>query len=267
MGVEIISKNIKLCYIFIKGEKDKDIEINLDNELEFVWDGKYLTIDKKENYIDGFYGENINNFNLIIGQNGSGKTHHLKKIIEATHSLNGKMIKIVKIDEMYFVFHWNGFEIENYIKNVEIIGKENIITETYKISEYGIGEYDLKSAHYKNIKDKSSGYQSIFFTNQFSISTQDFESISDGLYHPYNSGLKHLLRFPDKMFGEGPSNKIVNIYDNYFYYLASNFYVNPVSEEVLKGFKLERPAKISIINTNLYELKELLNKLKDHIEV
>lgn len=257
-----MANNIKLCYIYCENEEDKNKEINLDNKLEFKWTESQLIITRKKNYIKNFYANNINNFNLIIGKNGSGKTYCLKKIIKSVHSLQGKMIKIMEVNEIYYVFYWNGFEFEKIIDEAGI-GINNLKFESYECDEYGIGKIDINSEHYKSLQDKACGYHTIFFTNQFSISTQDFETILEGIYDPYNSGLKHLLRFPEKMFGKKfeASSNAVNLYDNYFYYTLAKFFCENESKEILDGFNLEIKQEMEIIKTNFSRLNSNINNL------
>ena len=233
-------KNIKLSYIYKEEMNGDKIEINLDNEFNFQWNNKILKINKKTNYIKNFYGKNINNFNLIIGKNGAGKTTMLNKIIDLTHTLEGKMIKIMKIDNSYHVFYLKNF----YLKKDDVIYEGNLDELglkfcEYEIDEHGIEKINKHSVHYKEVENKKSNYQSIFYTNQFSKSSYDGERISEGIYHPYNIGLRHLLMFPEKMFKNVTEKiSIINLYDSYFNYILAKFYYEKDCDKLLEKFEI-----------------------------
>jgi len=256
-------KNMKLSYIYKEEMNGEKIEINLDNEFNFQWNNKSLKINKKTNYIKNFYGKNISNFNLIIGKNGAGKTTMLNKIIDLTHTLQGKMIKIMKIDNSYHIFYFKNFHVNKdniiYEGNLDELGLKFC---EYEIDEHGIEKIDKHSVHYKEVENKNSNYQSIFFTNQFSKSSYDGERISEGIYHPYNSGLRHLLMFPKKMFKNvTEENNIINIYDSYFNYILAKFYYEKNCDKLLEKFEIDRPDKIVIIDTSLYQVEQTLFNL------
>lgn len=76
---------MELLYLWIKEYKGlKEVGLNLSNHLRFHYHEKENTLEVKpvENYISGFFGENITNFTGIIGENGAGKTSVLRYIIE-----------------------------------------------------------------------------------------------------------------------------------------------------------------------------------------
>ncbi len=76
---------MELLYLWIKEYKGlKEVGLNLSNQFRFHFDEKKGILDVKtaENYIPGFFGENITHFIGIIGENGAGKTSILRYIIE-----------------------------------------------------------------------------------------------------------------------------------------------------------------------------------------
>ncbi len=69
---------MELVYLWV--EKYKNIEkqgFNFSPRFDCKYDGETLTIDETEDFIDGFFGENIN-VTTIVGKNGSGKSSLLE---------------------------------------------------------------------------------------------------------------------------------------------------------------------------------------------
>ena len=73
----------KLIYFYCKdlrGFEDTEFNFSSKYKIHFDKDTEILTIDKGDkNYIDNFYGENIE-LNAIVGNNGAGKSTLLKNI-------------------------------------------------------------------------------------------------------------------------------------------------------------------------------------------
>ena len=194
-----MKNNIKLCYLYICDEDGK-YEISLDNELNFKYCTNTINISKKVNYIKHFYGENINNFNLFIGKNGSGKTTYLNKIIDSIDYLESNMIKIININDKYVVFYDKKFKLneELVVQNFNDIDCKDVKLESYELEDYLL----LNPEIYEKYIDDDSGYSSIYFSNQFSMSsylTSRNSNMSKEVYFPYNIGIKHLLTFPSNM--------------------------------------------------------------------
>jgi hypothetical protein len=76
---------MELLYIRIRTYKGlTDIDLNFSSQFRFHFLEKTNTIEIKEteNFIDNFFGNNINNFTGLIGQNGTGKTSVLRYIMQ-----------------------------------------------------------------------------------------------------------------------------------------------------------------------------------------
>lgn len=73
---------MKLLAIYIKHYQNcfEDIIFNFSSEYEVTYSNKELTIKKKNNILNGFYGKHISDLSLIIGKNGTGKTSILNII-------------------------------------------------------------------------------------------------------------------------------------------------------------------------------------------
>ena len=77
----------KLIYFYCKdlrGFEDTEFNFSSKYKIHFDKDTEILTIDKGDkNYIDNFYGENIE-LNAIVGNNGAGKSTLLKRLYSDT---------------------------------------------------------------------------------------------------------------------------------------------------------------------------------------
>lgn len=258
--------DIKLCYLYVEGSDG--FEVNLDNQYEFKWDGQKININEKVNYIENFYGKNINNFNLIIGKNGAGKTTCLNRIIKLINNLDGKMIKIIKYNNEYYIFYHNEFKIseKSILNNLNL--KLNL--EEYNLDEFGAVEEKEDSIHTKIFAEESNIFQSIFYTNQFSNSNYSSSLVLAGKYNPFNIGLQYLLRFPEKMGKE--SNSVVNQYYSFFKYISALLYKEDSCKNILEELKIDGLKKVKIIrNIGEYNiityLKQLNHNLSSNIDI
>lgn len=256
--------DIKLCYLYVEGPDG--FEVNLDNQYEFKWDGQNININEKANYIENFYGKNINNFNLIIGKNGAGKTTCLNRIIKSINNLDGKMIKIIKYNNEYYIFHHNEFKIseKSILNNLNL--KLNL--EEYNLDEFDAVEEKEDSIHTKIFAEENNIFQSIFYTSQFSNSNYSSSLVLSGKYDPFNIGLQYLLRFPEKMGKE--SKTILNQYYSFFKYISALLYKEGNCEEILKELEIDGLKRIKIIqNISEYSMirhfKELNKNLSSNI--
>lgn len=73
---------MKLLAIYIKHYQNcfEDIIFNFSSEYEVTYSNNELTIKKKNNILNVFYGKHISDLSLIIGKNGTGKTSILNII-------------------------------------------------------------------------------------------------------------------------------------------------------------------------------------------
>jgi predicted ATP-binding protein involved in virulence len=72
---------MKLVYLWVEDYKNiKKQGFNFSPKFDCKYDGKKLTIDKNEDYLENFFGENIN-ITAIVGENGSGKSSVIEKLL------------------------------------------------------------------------------------------------------------------------------------------------------------------------------------------
>lgn len=85
---------MELLYIRIDNYKGlSGIELNFSNRFRFRYDEKEnsLEISETDNFIEGFFANNISSFTGVIGQNGTGKTSVLRYIMQYYGSGNNDM--------------------------------------------------------------------------------------------------------------------------------------------------------------------------------
>jgi AAA15 family ATPase/GTPase len=65
---------MELIYLYVEEYKNiKDQGFNFSSKYNCTYKDNTLTIDKNKDYIDNFFGDNIN-ISAIVGKNGSGKS-------------------------------------------------------------------------------------------------------------------------------------------------------------------------------------------------
>lgn len=67
---------MELIYLYIKKYSDfiYNQGLNFSNNFDIEMQGKKLIVHRKQNYLENFYGDKINNISVLVGKNGSGKT-------------------------------------------------------------------------------------------------------------------------------------------------------------------------------------------------
>ena len=67
---------MELIYVYIKrfGNFISDCGMQLSNNFEVTLKNRVLTVRKKMNYLESYYGSRIKNMSVFVGKNGSGKT-------------------------------------------------------------------------------------------------------------------------------------------------------------------------------------------------
>ncbi len=120
---------MELVYLYIKEMNgfisDQHINFSDNFEVQLSKEG-ILNIEKKENPLKGFYGDNIKNMTLLVGKNGSGKTTILDILggsYEDRARIGGEYFILYSIDDDHFGIEYRGTSIFNeVIKNVKIVG-------------------------------------------------------------------------------------------------------------------------------------------------
>ncbi len=119
---------MQLCYVYIFDYKNlKNIGINFNSKYHFNYDDNKseLQISKNLEFLDTFWGVNIQSLTAIIGNNGAGKTNILRFILSAVvngsgeHNPNGILVYID--DNSQIKYYSNKvIDIENKIGVVKL---------------------------------------------------------------------------------------------------------------------------------------------------
>jgi len=92
---------------------------------EYDDETKELTIDENDDYIENFFGDNIN-VTAIVGKNGSGKSSVLKFLrLLATSNQNG-LIVYYNAKEEKFLYQSKGMEVKTDIKRITFTHENHI---------------------------------------------------------------------------------------------------------------------------------------------
>lgn len=108
-------ENALLVYVNIKNHTFNNANFNFDNEFDF-----HLNIDENHRYIlsavrkpfipipNGFWGKNIKALNVIVGENGAGKTSFFRficnNLAEPTAMNSEDMLYIIRNDNCFYYF-------------------------------------------------------------------------------------------------------------------------------------------------------------------
>lgn len=133
---------MKLLALYIKHYRHcfEDICFNFASDYKVTYSENLLSIHRKSNILNGFYGEHISDLSLIIGKNGTGKSSILniigsmmKERIENLEYGDSQILDryfllyLVTDNVFYLEFLGNDFEFTN----VKIKARENLVFSTY----------------------------------------------------------------------------------------------------------------------------------------
>ncbi len=132
---------MELVYLWVEDYKNIHNQgFNFSPKFTCDYDGETLTINDNPEYIENFFGKNIN-VTAIVGKNGSGKS----SILEVLSYLYLQGLIFNKEDKTFFIFEWNStfyIQCENYksdkvkvfkniINNAKVAVNENLTYRTH----------------------------------------------------------------------------------------------------------------------------------------
>lgn len=145
-----MSEEYVLMYVYVDdiGRTFKNQEICFSNEFVISYKNETLTLEKKYNPYNDIWGNYINSINLLIGENGSGKTTILELLgSERKKKRSGELFDKLSWFALYrkgkdkFIIEGDG---KSLIKNMNMRG--------YADSEYGLTfDYDYDNKCFDNM--------------------------------------------------------------------------------------------------------------------
>ena len=143
---------MELVYLWVEDYKNiHEQGFNFSPRFDCHYDGKELTIKENDDYIENFFGENIN-VTVIVGKNGSGKSSLLKAIRKG--------------DEIGFLLFYNKIKKVFHIESRKI---KPSCTYPFDYSEYNIYYplFDYSLSYDKSINDDN--FRDDFIIKRYSI--------------------------------------------------------------------------------------------------
>lgn len=145
---------MELIYLYIRQYKNvfKETEINFSSNFTATYNNGYLEVEKNQNTIKDYYGKNVNNIVMFLGQNGMGKSTLLDilgmhrgdriKDVRNNKGTNCSYFMLYHLYEEYFVFefvddsflwgYWKIHNIEMKKQNIEYVSNKIAIGTIFK---------------------------------------------------------------------------------------------------------------------------------------
>lgn len=174
----------EIMYIWTK-EKDKTFDLHLNSEYEFIFDETTLFLNYKKNpyFVKDFFGQQVKNIVAMVGENGSGKTTNLKKIImllEDPDKILFEYIVIIRKNEKIYYY--------TNIKKELVTHKEILKKNTEQFS-------DLKDS-------QILFYSNVFDTNNIGVKSKKIIDLSTNQllekYSNQNKDINHYRQRENK---------------------------------------------------------------------
>jgi len=229
---------MELVYLWVENYKNIDNQgFNFSPRFTCDYDGKELTIKENNDYIENFFGDNIN-VTAIVGENGSGKSSVLEIILDSIPKLDCQIYQ----DKNIYVFSHKGKFYKQHSSQLNI--KSNI--EIIKIKEDNFRFYD-------NFMCSSITNDYIKFLNR----DEDFLTIVEKKYNSNYNYINKVLILNSKykyIFNE--------MIDRFF--IPSQLIIS-VKEDILKEYAKNNKQ----VQEKIESLKDktLFNKIKIIIEI
>ena len=229
---------MELVYLWVEDYKNiKRLGFNFSPRFECEYDEitKELTIDENEDYLENFFGENIN-ITAIVGENGSGKSS-----LTYQNMYNMKSFKIIYENDILNIY--KSIYIEEISNQVTIINNTKykdwtILDDKPEINVTGINDKGKAITEDDILKDKHmyNSQDSIYF-NWDIINFNDYEEyIEEYLYNStrYNPSILIPMLIENtekqdinyKFFQKKIIKKIINFY---FKFSTKEFLFNPAT--------------------------------------
>lgn len=150
---------MELAYLYIEEYRNlKKVGLNFSNDVHIDYDAetKVLKVEKKDNPLpDKFWGENISNLSMIVGNNGVGKTSIMQYIISVWEAMMdrqeknpGGIILMQDASKLYCC----------------VLGESN-----YEIIIKNETEYCLQQGEIEELKERVRNVKMIYLTNTWSF--------------------------------------------------------------------------------------------------
>ncbi|MBZ9688284.1 AAA family ATPase [Clostridium estertheticum] len=262
---------MELLYIWIEEyECFKETEFNFSDKFKFCYRPKEVTLicNKGMNSSLGFWGEQITNLSVIVGDNGAGKTTLLKRIIDCI-SYEGNYLE----KSCFFVF----FDKES--SNIKIFVNGNFIHKLHiENNIIDLGEPEIFPYSYMNTigneRDKGNSVPELL-KNKL-IYLQNVLDINDYLHEKngqiYDFSIGGLIRHDYKNNVESghielSSDKLVNFFNNEIYRQLDfvQSYKTNNSENILP-FEMPNKLQVSFVDNKHY-MKDICEQLKRYADI
>ena len=168
-------RKMELAYLYIEEHRNlKKIELNFSRELqlEYKEDGRKLEVKRRTNALPiGFWGENINNLTMIVGNNAAGKTSIMQYLISVFQSLErqektvSEGILVIQNGKRLY-YHELGYRIG--IADVENVNLEEDLKRN---------EYQVEKIGFSTLREMLRATKLIYLTN--TISFADYQRGSE----------------------------------------------------------------------------------------
>lgn len=276
--------NCLLIYYYFDGFRNfKNCDLNFSNELIVNYNkkNKSLSFTQNKNFLDNYWGKNINSITTIAGNNGVGKSTILDSIkgrfFYGFNFLPIETVLVEKKDKCYCIYYSEKLLEENsaivvndnkyVLSDFQIIPKRKTIMLDINIGNENI-EFQFKKVTIEDIKRNSAEVQNqtrignerslVFYTNQWNYETYN---------RSYKSNKNREFDYTDLSIGN-KIDSLINKFGDYEELFSEDMrIINGVSSENRFNTDYLYELKSEEIKNALRYLNEssLNNKINDHL--